>query len=165
MRRRNDEPMKPEVAQAKLEELCAASERCSWELMTKLHRWGIRGAEASAIIDRLAKDRFIDDERFARAFVTDKYRFSRWGRIKIRAALYAKRVPSWMIDEAMDEVDDREYADNLLQLLRAKRRAIGEEAATYEGRTKLFRYGASRGYELPLIASAIKDAKLWRDDE
>lgn len=163
MKRRRDEPMEPAVAQTKLEELCAASERCSWELREKLHRWGIRGSEASAIIDRLIADRFVDDERFARAFVIDKYRFSRWGRIKIRAALYAKRVPSWMIDEAMDEVDDEEYADNLLQLLRVKRKALREEAETYEGRTKIFRYGASRGYELPLIASIIKSAALWRD--
>lgn len=126
MRRRRDEPVKPEVAQAKLEELCAASERCSWEILARLRRWGIGGAEASAIIDRLAEGRFIDDERFAHAFVIDKYRFARWGRIKIRAALYAKKVPSWMIEEALTEIDDTEYADNLLQLLRAKRLSLRE---------------------------------------
>ncbi len=164
MRRRRAEPLNPDAAQTKLEALCAASERCSSEILTKLHGWGIHGAEASAIIDSLAKGRFIDDERFAHAFVVDKYRFARWGRIKIRAALYAKKIPTWMIDEAMDEIDDTEYADNLMQLLRAKRTALREEASTYEGRTKIFRYGASRGYELPLIASLIRDPRLWHDD-
>lgn len=165
MRRRKDEPMKPQEALTRLEELCAASERCTFELRQRLYRWGISRSDAASIIDSLIKNRFVDDERFARAFVIDKYRFSRWGRIKIRAALYARQVPSWLVDVAMDEIDDEEYADNLLQLLRAKRKSLREEAATYEGRTKIFRYGASRGYEVQLIASAISNPRLWHDDD
>lgn len=157
--------MEPQEALTRLEELCAASERCTFELRSRLYRWGIKGSDAAAIIDSLTKHRFVDDERFARAFVIDKYRFSRWGRIKIRAALYARQVPTWLADVAMDEIDDEEYADNLLQLLRAKRKSLGDEAATYDGRTKIFRYGASRGYEVQLIASSISNPRLWRDDD
>lgn len=165
MRQRRVEPLTPDEAQARLEDMCAASERCTSEMLAKLRRWGIGASEARRIIDDLTTNRFIDDERFARAFVMDKYRVARWGRIKIRAALYAKRLPQWLIDEALTEIDDALYAANLMHLLRLKRRSLGEDASTYEGRTKLFRYGASRGFELPLIAAAIRDAKLWSDDD
>ena len=122
MRRRRAEPLNPEAAQTKLEGLCAASERCSSEILTKLHGWGIHGAEASAIIDSLAKGRFVDDERFAHAFVVDKYRFARWCRIKILSALSAKKIPTSMIDEAMAELDCTDYSYNLCQLLPPKRK-------------------------------------------
>ena len=149
-------------ALARLESLCAKAEHCSWEMRMKMRQWGILAADADRIIKELEKNGFVNDERFARSLVRDRYRRARWGRLKIRAALAAKRVPGWMIEEALTEIEDDLYQAMLDAVLRAKVRQLSEEARTYDGRTKLFRHAASRGYELSLIASRIKDAGFWR---
>ncbi|MCM1337983.1 MAG: RecX family transcriptional regulator [Candidatus Amulumruptor caecigallinarius] len=154
-------PVPPSEALARLESLCASAERCTWEVRAKLRRWSVSADEAERIIESLQKRHFLNDERFARAFVRDRLRFARWGKLKIRAALYAKHVPLWMVDEAMTEIDDDEYLGALITVLTARARAMGEEARTYDGRTRLFRYAASRGYELSLIASTIRNPAFW----
>ena len=83
-----------EKALARLEELCVRGERCESELRKKLRTWQIASADADAVIDSLRRRRFFDDARFAHAFVTDKVRFARWGRIKIAMALRYKRIGS-----------------------------------------------------------------------
>lgn len=152
----------PAEALERLQSLCARAEHCSWELRVKMRHWGIASDDADRIIASLEKQSFLDDERFARSFVRDRYRRARWGRLKIRAALYAKHVPAWLADEALTEIEDDEYQAGLDSVLAAKARALGDEAMTFEGRTKLFRHAASRGYELSLIASRIKDPALWK---
>ncbi|MDE6311284.1 MAG: RecX family transcriptional regulator [Muribaculaceae bacterium] len=149
-------PLTPEKAMLRLETRCARSEMCSREAMEKMARWGLPAAEASAILDSLKARKFIDDARFARAFVRDKYRFQRWGRRKITYALALKRISRPMIDEALAEIDEREYREILAGLIAARARAIGADACTYEGRTRLFRAAASRGYETEFISAELK---------
>lgn len=110
--------------------------------------------------------RWVDDERFARAYCRDKYRFNRWGRAKVKMGLIAKRVAMDAIAVAMEEIDDEVYRANLVSLLKSKIRVMGHDvAATYEGRTKLFRYGASRGYEPSLVAQVLRTDDIWSGDE
>lgn len=144
----------PENAIVRLESLCARAEHCTFELMTKLRGWGITGATAEEIIDRLVDNRFVDDLRFARSFVRDRYRFSGHGRRKIALALIAKRIPRDIIDTAMEEIDEEIYFDNLRQLI--DRKAATLDVDTFEDRNKLYRYGLGRGYESSLVARAIK---------
>lgn len=154
--------MEPDKALEKLEALCAASERSSYELRMTLARWGVDGADAARIIRSLERDGFLDDGRFARAFVNDRYRFSRWGRAKLRAGLYGKRIPADIIAEALEVIDEEVYEENLRGLLRGRIRSMGDEARTYGGRTRLFRFAAGRGYEPSLVADIIRDPGLWR---
>ena len=53
--------------------LCAQSEHCQWEMTEKMLRWEIPDEAQTRIMDRLIKERYVDDERFARAFVKDRY--------------------------------------------------------------------------------------------
>ena len=72
--------------------LCSSSEHCITDIREKLSRWGIGELDARTIVERLVQERFIDEERYAIAFAKDKFRFSGWGRIKIRYALQQKRI-------------------------------------------------------------------------
>ena len=72
--------------------LCSSSEHCIADIREKLSRWGIGEPDARTIVERLVQERFIDEERYAIAFAKDKFRFSGWGRIKIRYALQQKRI-------------------------------------------------------------------------
>ncbi len=156
MMQKNKKPLSPDAARVRAEELCARAEHSSGEILDKLMRWGIAPSEARRIVDAMISTRFIDDARFARAFVNDKILFARWGKRKIALALYQKRVPRDIIDEALQEVDPDQYLAALQAVLAAKRRTIADPD-TYEGRTKLFRHALSRGFESDLTARTIKE--------
>ncbi|MDE6160899.1 MAG: RecX family transcriptional regulator [Muribaculaceae bacterium] len=147
----------PQQAYERMADRCARAEYCSGEVRERLRRQGLSAADALAITERLQRERFIDDGRYARAFVRQKSGYSRWGRRKIAAALAAKRVDRAIIAEAMTEISPEAYAEGLRALLAAKARSHGPDAlATYDGRTRLFRFAASRGFETTAIAAALR---------
>ncbi|MDE6268922.1 MAG: RecX family transcriptional regulator [Muribaculaceae bacterium] len=154
-----------EEATARAEALCARAERCSHEILTRLASWGLSSSQASSVIDSLVSRRYIDDARFAAAFVRDKYRFARWGRRKIDLALRARRIPAPIIREALLEIDPDLYSSQLVAVLRSKARAMGPEMTdTFDGRTRLFRHAASRGFEPDLISLLISSRAYLPDE-
>ena len=101
--------MKKEITQQEaflqLASLCAQAEHCEKEMRDKLKRWGIDESAQNHIIERLINERYIDDERYARAFVKDKIRYNKWGRRKVQQGLWMKqgvsqRAPSSTETEA-----------------------------------------------------------------
>ncbi len=152
---RTRRPISPDRALARLEDLCARSEQSTGEAARKLAGWGIAAQDAAKIIASLVQRRYIDDRRYCHAFVKDKFRFARWGKRKIYAALSIKRVDRTLISEALDEIDGDEYYASLCEIIAAKARSM-TDADTYEGRTRLFRFAASRGFEPDLVARAIR---------
>lgn len=135
--------------------LCSSAEHCTADIREKLARWGVTEADSRTIIDRLVQERFIDEQRYAVAFVKDKFRFSGWGRIKMRYALQQKRIDGSDIDHALATLDEEQYNDRLLELLQAKLRSIRDDDPEAR-RAKLFRFAASRGFESALIFNALK---------
>lgn len=144
----------PDKALIRLEELCARAEHCSSEILQKLRNWGISSADADAILESLKSRRFVDDTRFAVSFVRDRYRYARWGRVKIRLQLRAKHIDPDVIEDALAEIDEPEYLAILETLVKAKARTI-EDPKSYESRTKLFRFALNRGFETSLISRCI----------
>ncbi len=154
----------PPQALERLQNLCARSEQCEHDLLEKLRRWKIAPDAAEKIMDRLRKERFVDNERFARAYTRDKHRFSHWGRLKISAGLRAKRIDSGLIKAALDEeIDEHDYRASALRILRAKIPSV-DEPTSYEGLNKLYRYAVGRGYESALVMQLLKSRELWADD-
>ena len=147
-------------ALARLEALCARAEQCTFDLRMKLIGWEIPSAEHNKILTSLKKNRFVDDQRFAIAFCRDKYRFSRWRRRKIAYTLKTKNISSATISNALDEIDNDEYKSILIDIIKTKARMI-KNVDNYDGRTKLFRFAVSRGYEPSIVAEVIKDRRLW----
>lgn len=153
----------PKQALERLEALCARSERCSYEALQKMRTWRLSAADAQAVLDRLVDTRFIDDARFARAFVRDKVAFDRRGRLYLRQALAVKRIPRHIVDEALESIDTKMYADNLHHVMTVKVRSAGPESLdSFESRTRLYRYGVARGYEPALVADWLKAAVAQR---
>lgn len=150
----------PQEALYRLETLCAQSEQCSMDLRQKLYRWGIASSDGEKILRRLIVTRFVDDSRFAIAYCRDKYRFNKWGRAKIMYGLRSKQISSNDIKEALNSIDETEYKAILEGVIKSKARTI-KDVDTYEGRTRLFRYAVSRGYESALITQVIKDRSRW----
>lgn len=150
----------PANALVRLQELCARSEQCSHEILTRLHGWGIDGPTAARILALLRRDRYVDDRRFASAFVRDKVVFNRWGRAKVRLSMIQKRLDHDIITDALDEIDPDEYRSALIEVIAAKARML-PETESYESRSKLLRHAVSRGFETSMAIKIIRQPDLW----
>lgn len=159
--------MTADQALSRLQALCSASEQCSFDLVQKLRRWKLPADIADKIIRLLEEQRFIDDERFARAYTRHAYRFSKWGKAKISAALAAKHIPREIISEAIEEeIDSEEYHSIAKSILTAKARSLCIPSS-YENRVRLYRFMASRGFETHLISRLLTDVlnEISTDDD
>ena len=133
---------------------CSLSEHCTQKVREKLVQWETPKEFIQPIIDRLVEEDYINEERFARAFVKDKFRFNHWGRIKITTHLRALGISSENIATAMQEIGDEEYTKMLDEIVEKKRKTI-KNGTDYEIRAKLLRHALSRGFEYELIASKL----------
>lgn len=153
-------PLSPAAALVRIEELCSRSEQCTHEVLTKLSAWGVSAEMSEKILRHLKANRFVDDNRFAEAFVRDKVVYNRWGTIKIKQALRLKRIPADIISDALSTIDPQEYKQAIVDTLRAKRRSLGSEL-TFTDKQKLLRHAASHGFEAAKIIEILKHPELW----
>ena len=146
--------MTEQEAYLQLAALCAQAEHCQQEMRDKMKRWEIDEIVQNRIVARLVKERYIDDERYARAFVKDKIRYNKWGRRKVQQALWQKRIDNDIQRRVLDEIDEKEYLDVLCPLLKQKRKTIKAQS-DYELNQKLMRFALSRGFTLDIIRQCI----------
>ena len=146
--------MTEQEAYLQLAALCAQAEHCQQEMRDKMKRWEIDETVQNRIIARLVKERFIDDERYARAFVKDKIRYNKWGRRKVQQALWQKRIDDDIQRRVLDEIEEKEYLDVLRPLLKQKRKTIKAQS-DYELNQKLMRFALSRGFTFDIIRQCI----------
>jgi regulatory protein len=144
----------PAEALEALMERCARAEICLWDARRLLTRWGVPRGEWKAILDRLESERFIDERRYAEAYVRDRLQFSRWGVRKIADALYRKQIPRRTVDRALEPIDPEAMADRLETDLRRKNASI-RDTDPRKRRDKLIRFGLSRGFEIDRILETV----------
>ena len=142
-------------AKAKLEALCAYQERCQFELDQKLISWGFNEEDRNALLADLITNRFLDEERFAVAFVSGKFRIKHWGKIKIRAHLKQRRISEHSIRKGLAQIDPEEYWETILGL--AERKAKEPKANNmdkWNKKARIIRFLQSRGFEMDLSQDA-----------
>ena len=148
-------PKTKEQALTALMDRCAKAEVCISDAHRLMHRWLVTPSDQETVIRELLRERFIDEERYASAFVRDKLSFSRWGARKISEALYQKRIPAEIVKQAMEQVSQVSMGDRLEIDLRRKNNSIKVEDL-YKRKEKLLRFGVSRGYDYKTVATTIE---------
>ena len=143
----------PEQALAALMRLCARAEKSQEDARRLMRGWGLAERDAEGVLAKLVRDRFIDDARYAGAFVREKLRLSGWGGYKIRTALQRKRIDRALIDAALAEADRSGMDERLRRQLERKARTA-KYTTQYELKTKLIRYGLSLGYDYEAVVEA-----------
>ena len=141
-------------AYLQLAALCAQTEHCQEEMRVKMRRWELNETVQNRIVSRLVKERYIDDERYARAFVKDKIHYNKWGRRKVQQALWQKHIDTEIQQRVLDEIDEKEYLNVLRPLLKQKRKSIKAES-DYELNQKLVRFALGRGFDFDLIRQCL----------
>lgn len=149
-------PLRPEQAFERLQNICARAEISTGEARQKLYRMGITGAQAQEMIRRLVEARFIDDVRFAGAFVREKVKFARWSMGKVRQALVAKGVGRDIITAAMAEIAPEDEEANLLRMLEVAVSNCPERLTHPTLRKKLFAAAVRRGFRPAAVAAALR---------
>ena len=134
--------------------LCAQAEHCQYEMLEKMRRWELDDDAQARVMQRLVSERYVDDERYARAFVKDKVRYNKWGRRKVEQALWQKHIDEDIRQQVLDEIDDEEYISVLRPLLKQKRRST-KAANDYQLNQKLMRFALGRGFTFDIIRQCI----------
>ena len=150
---------KPKTAQQALQSLmrlCARSEKSSGDALRLMQQWQVPQSERQGVLDKLLKDRFIDDGRYAEAYVREKSRLSGWGARKIAMQLRQKSVNQSVIAEALKQLDSDAELPRLVEKLRRKARTT-KYSSDYELRGKLLRYALSLGFDYDMAQHAVEE--------
>jgi regulatory protein len=128
--------------------LCARAERSSGDALRLMRRWGVPDSDARRVLDRLERERFIDDRRYTELYVREKMRLSGWGAYKIKMSLRAKGLSREVIEEVVSPmIEATDMKERLEDIMQRKLRTL-KYTSTYEAKTKLIRFAASRGYDM-----------------
>ncbi len=152
-----------EQALSQLMRLAARAEKCEGDARRLMRGWGVPSADAERVLQKLVADRFIDNRRYAEAFVREKVRLSGWGEFKIRQALQRKEIPQEVIDEVLGEIDRDRLKDRLTDKLRHKAKTI-RATTPADFRAKLMRYGLSLGFDFETVREAVAE-QLKNEEE
>ncbi len=142
----------------KLQRYCAYQERCHKEVRSKLLELGIYGHNLEEIISQLIEEKFLNEERYARAFARGKFRIKQWGRSRITRELKMRDISDYCIRKALEEIDEGDYAKTLEDFL-AKKAALLNGESEFERNSKLAQYALRRGFEQDLVWEAIRKIK------
>lgn len=144
------------IALTKAMALCSRREYCSDDILARLQSWSVSEKDAEKIISALIKENFLNEARYSEAFVKDKFRYNKWGRVKIAAHLKAKSIPGELIRSALDSIDDELYRNTLKELIASHRKSV-KAKNQYDLKGKLLRYGLSKGFESSLLYDLLNE--------
>jgi len=139
----------------KAQHYCAYQERSHAELKTKLYSYGLFTAEVNEILALLIQDNFLNEQRFAEAFVSGKFKIKHWGRTKIIAHLKQKGVSDYCIKKGLCEIDEELYQQTLTKLM-AKKLASSTNPTDFSTKQKVANYLIMKGYEYSLVFDTLK---------
>ena len=149
-------PLTPDQVLDKMAKYCAYQERCVKEVRDKLKTFDIAEEDKTKILDYLLDNRFVNDERYAKAFVRGKVNQSGWGVNKIRFHLIQKGIDKDIIDEALGQTDEEAYRQRLIEILKTKAKTVKADS-DFEKKRKLAAYAMQKGFEGPLVWEVVKE--------
>lgn len=134
--------------------LCSKAEYCAADISEKLQRRGVSAEDMEKVIAYLCDNRYINHERFARSFVSDKFRFNKWGRVKIRYALKMKKIEPAYIEDALSAVDEGDYITALNAAFEEKLKKRGDISDS-KTRASVYNFCVMRGFEPEIVLKVM----------
>ena len=154
-REKQEKSINMEDALTKGRAFCAYQERYHQEVRDKLYEWGLWPDGVEQVILTLIEEKFLNEERFARAYVSGKFRIKKWGRLKIKQGLKFRKISDYCIKKGFTEINDREYEQTLKKVMDDYQRTL-KESNKLKALHKTARYAISRGFESDLVWGILK---------
>lgn len=142
---------------------CSSAEHCRSEILEKIQRFELTREDQDQLIQRLKMEKFLDENRYVQAFVKDRFRFNKWGRVKIRYMLRQKDIDNNLIDEGLECIPEEEYLSLLTTLLKQKRSSV-KSKSNFELRGKMMRFASGRGFEPNLISRCLQNMDIHEEE-
>jgi len=139
-------------------QMCSRKEYCVFDIKQKLYNWELYESDAEEIIKVLIGEKFVDEERFVKAFVNDKFKFNHWGKVKIKYHLKHKHIEGIFVDNTLNEIDFDEYMKVIVHEISNKIKKV-KANSTYERNAKVVNYMAGKGFEPDLVFKQLKKLK------
>ncbi len=149
--------LSPQEAWAKIQKYCTYQERCHREVKEKLYSYSLNGEYINAITNRLIQENYLNEERFAKAYAGGKFRVKKWGRLKIVRELKFRDISPYCIKQALKEIDDVLYYEQLKTILYKRWEAMQKENNVLVRKNKTSSYLIAKGYEPDLVWDILKE--------
>lgn len=139
-----------------MERYCSYQERCHKEVIQKLRDMRMIPEAIDHIVVKLMHDNFLNEERFAKAFVSGKFRIKKWGKHRLTRELRQKDIGKTLINMALQTISDAEYLETFHELAERKAETI-RETNILKKKKKLADYLFYRGWESHLIYDKVNE--------
>ena len=152
----NQELSNQEVLE-KMARLCSKSEQCSGDIRKKIVSAGINEEDADEIIEKLKAEKYLDDERYAASYVADKFKFNKWGRVKMKYYLRMKGLSDETIQKGLDTIDEDIYREVLVKTMKERAKKL-KKKNKFEMMGQVIRFTQNRGFEPEKIHRYLNEA-------
>ncbi len=143
-------------AYSKMARLCSRSEQCSADIRRKIIAYELVDEIVEEILEKLKKEKFLNDDRYVKAYVADKFKFNKWGKVKIRHNLRMKGLPEELIQNHLDEIDEEKYKKLLIKTMKDKAKSV-KKNDRFEKMGQIIRFAQTRGFEPEMIHRHLKE--------
>lgn len=140
----------------KLEYYCSYQERCHIEVSEKLRSFVLNQQEKDKIIVHLIEHNFLNEERFASIFSISKFHQKKWGKIRIKNELKARKISDYLVNKALKEIPTEEY-EMTFETLSEKYWETITEKNDLKKRKKFCDYLLRKGWESERIYEKVKE--------
>lgn len=140
----------------KLEYYCSYQERCHVEVSEKLRSFILNQQEKDQIIVHLIEHNFLNEERFASVFSISKFHQKKWGKIRIKNELKARKISDYLITKALKEIPTEEY-EMTFDTLAEKHWETITEKNDLKKRKKFCDFLLRKGWESERIYEKVKE--------
>ena len=145
-----------EEALKRMERYCSYQERCHKEVNQKLYSMYMIPEAIDQIVVKLMQDNFLNEERYAKAFVSGKFRIKKWGKQRLTRELKQKDIGKTLITMALQTITDQDYIETFDALAEKKAESIRETNVLKKGK-KLADYLLYRGWESHLVYDKVNE--------
>ncbi len=137
----------------KIARYCAYQERSHYQVEKKLREMGMIPEAIDAVMLFLIKEGFLNEERFARAYVRGKFYQKQWGKQKIIQGLKQHQIHPNLIAKALCEIDEADYQETIKNLIEKKSRQLLDKS--YQNKQKIARHLIQKGFKYEEFADML----------
>lgn len=145
----------PEIKN-KIEHYCAYQERCHEEVISKLKSLKISFDQIDEYVAYLIENNYLNEERFACAFVRGKHNIKKWGKVRLINELKLRKISKFIIDKALKEISSETYFTTFNTLAEKEWDSIKEKNIQKKKR-KFCDFLLRKGYESSLIFEKMEE--------
>lgn len=153
---RNYKTYSVDEAKARMERYCAYRERCHKEVQQKLIEMRMIPDAIDQIVHHLITENYLNETRFAQAFVRGKFRIKKWGKNRLLRELKARDISQYNVKLAMKEIPDADYIATFHELAEKRWQQLSSEKSLQKKKKKFMDYLLYRGWESNLIWEKVR---------